>query len=42
MLKLNWCYDEDQVLKNKSKHNDNSSLLIGDITKDDIIKIREK
>ena len=35
-------YDENQVLKNKSRHNDNSSLLIGDITKDDIIKIREK
>ncbi len=35
-------YDEEKVSKNILKHNPNSSLLIGDIKKDDIIKIRKK
>ena len=41
--KCRYCYanyDEKQVLKNMGKHNPKSSLLIGKIEKDDIIKIR--
>lgn len=34
-------YDEKQVNDNYSKHNPKSSLLIGDINEDDIIKIRK-
>ncbi len=34
-------YDEQKVLENKKKHNPNSSLLIGELEKDDIIKIRQ-
>ena len=33
-------YDENQVQRNQQKHNKNSSLLIGTIEKDSIIKIR--
>lgn len=35
-------YDENRVKENYSKHDDNSSLLIGNIEKDDIIKRREE
>lgn len=35
-------YDEEKVLLNMKKHNPNSSLLIGEVGKDDIIKIRKK
>ncbi len=35
-------YDEDQVRKNFQNHDPNSSLLIGTIQEDDIIKIRKK
>lgn len=35
-------YDEQQVNKNIKKHNKNSSLLIGELSSDDIIKIRKK
>lgn len=35
-------YDEQKVIDNIKKHNPNSSLLIGELKKDDIIKIREK
>ena len=35
-------YDEKEVLNNKKLHNPNSSLLIGEIESDDIIKIRKK
>ena len=34
-------YDEDEVKNNIKKHNPNSSLLIGEIESDDIIKIRK-
>ena len=34
-------YDEKQVIDNYSKHNPKSSLLIGELDKDDIIKIRK-
>ena len=34
-------YEEKEVLKNREKHNPNSSLLIGEIKKDDVIKIRK-
>ena len=34
-------YDEDEVKNNFKKHNPNSSLLIGEIESDDIIKIRK-
>ena len=34
-------YDEKQVEDNRKKHNKNSSLLIGTIESDDIIKIRK-
>ncbi len=34
-------YDEKQVQNNILKHNPNSSLLIGNIAKDDIIKVRK-
>ena len=34
-------YDEKQVEKNRKKHNKNSSLLIGTIEKDSVIKIRK-
>lgn len=40
-----YCYanfDERQVNDNHLKHNPNSSLLIGEISRDDIIKVREK
>ena len=39
-----YCYanfDEKQVNDNFSKHNPNSSLLIGELAKDDIIKVRK-
>jgi len=35
-------YDENKVIKNCKLHDENSSLLIGKITNDDIIKIRRK
>ena len=35
-------YDEKQVISNYQKHNPNSSLLIGNLEKDDMIKIRIK
>ncbi len=35
-------YDEAKVLENRRKHNPDSSLLIGEIEKDDIIKERKK
>lgn len=35
-------YDEKEVLKNKKLHNPNSSLLIGELEGDDIIKIRKE
>lgn len=35
-------YDEKQVIENTKKHNPNSSLLIGELAKDDVIKIRKK
>ena len=35
-------YDEKQVIDNSKKHNPNSSLLIGELEQDDIIKIRTK
>ena len=34
-------YDEKQVNDNYSKHNPKASLLIGDLNKDDIIKVRK-
>lgn len=34
-------YDEKQVLKNMENHDKNSSLLIGHLNKDDIIKVRK-
>ena len=40
-----YCYanfDEKQVLKNIKNHDDNSSLLIGYLGKDDVIKVRKK
>jgi len=40
-----YCYanfDEDQVEKNNKLHNENSSLLVGELEKDDMIKIRKK
>lgn len=40
-----YCYanfNEDEINKNILNHNPNSSLLIGEILKDDIIKIRRK
>lgn len=35
-------YDEEKVLKNNKLHNPNSSLLIGELEKNDIIKVRVK
>ena len=35
-------YDEKMVINNYKKHNSSSSLLIGNIEKEDIIKIRKK
>ncbi len=35
-------YDEKQVVKNRERHNVNSSLLIGELESDDVIKVREK
>lgn len=35
-------YDEEKVDYNYSKHNPNSSLLVGEIMPDDIIKVRKK
>ncbi len=34
-------YDEEKVLENYKKHNVNSSLLVGNLEKDDIIKTRK-
>lgn len=34
-------YDENSILSNVKKHNDNSSLLIGELEKDDLIKVRK-
>ena len=34
-------YDEKQVIKNYRDHNPNSSLLIGELEKDDLIKVRK-
>lgn len=34
-------YDEKQVLENYNNHNQNSSLLIGGLESDDIIKVRK-
>lgn len=34
-------YDEDNVGENMKKHNPNSSLLFGELEKDDIIKVRK-
>ncbi len=34
-------YDESQIIKNKSQHNPTSSLLIGNLREDDIIKERK-
>ncbi len=34
-------YDERQVINNYKNHNPNSSLLIGNLTDDDIIKVRD-
>lgn len=39
-----YCYanfDEDVILKNRKKHDINSSLLIGNLEEDDIIKVRK-
>jgi biotin synthase-like enzyme len=33
-------YDENQVIENYKLHDPNSSLLVGNLKKDDIIKIR--
>ena len=35
-------YDENKVINNYSNHNPNSSLLVGNIESDDIIKERFK
>ncbi len=35
-------YDEESISNNYKSHNLNSSLLIGNLNKDDIIKVREK
>jgi len=35
-------YDEDEVLRNVKLHNPKSSLLIGELADDDIIKVRKK
>ncbi len=40
-----YCYanfDEESIIRNFSLHDDNSSLLIGNIEKDDVIKVRKK
>ena len=40
-----YCYanfDEEKVLNNMKRHNPNSSLLIGELESDDMIKIRRK
>lgn len=34
-------YSESEVISNSMKHNVNSSLLIGELEKDDIIKVRK-
>ncbi|MBR6948848.1 MAG: DUF1848 domain-containing protein [Bacilli bacterium] len=34
-------YDEKKVMENRLKHNPNSSLLVGELSDDDIIKIRK-
>ena len=34
-------YDEEQIIANNKRHNKDSSLLIGELEKDDIIKIRK-
>ena len=35
-------YDEKAVSNNFERHDDNSSLLIGSIQRDDVIKVRKK
>ena len=35
-------YDEKKVIENVKKHDDNSSLLIGYLEEDDVIKVRKK
>lgn len=35
-------YDEKKVIENREKHNPKSSLLIGELVSDDVIKIRKK
>lgn len=35
-------YDEKNVIKNNSRHYDDSSLLVGSVMSDDIIKRRMK
>ena len=35
-------YNEKEVINNYKKHNPNSSLLIGELESDDIIKARRK
>ena len=35
-------YDEDSIKRNVLEHDDNSSLLIGNLNSDDIIKVRKK
>ena len=35
-------YDEKEVINNRKKHNPKSSLLIGELESDDIIKVRKK
>ena len=34
-------YDEKKVLQNYKLHDENSSLLVGNLEKDDVIKIRK-
>jgi DNA repair photolyase len=39
-----YCYanfDEKKVIENMKKHNSKSSLLIGELEKDDVIKVRK-
>ncbi len=40
-----YCYanfDEEQVLSNMSHHENDSSLLVGHLESDDVIKVRRK
>ena len=34
-------YDETKIKENIKRHNPNSSLIIGELEKDDIIKVRK-